>query len=406
MRACRFIIFYFALLTGLGACDPAKESPNPNKIKIPVPADVQITPLEGYVNTFVKITGSGFGDKPENIIVRFNNVKALVQEVTDKSILTVVPVTATTGRVSVTINEHTFYSSANFTVLKKNANLFTGSWVQKADFLGNNRSGVSSFANATTGFVTLGGAGDFAFKDTWQYQPTRDIWDVQTAFPGIPRFAAVSFTIGKKAYVVTGFAYFARNINDFWEFDTETFIWTRKADFPGKERREAVGFAMNNKGYITTGYTDYFEPELRDMWEYDPVADKWTQKANIPFVSRKGAAGFSIGDKGYVGLGSHLNEGSEEGLNDFWEYEATTDKWTRKADYPEYITLAYTSFVLNQNGYIINGNRECWQYEPTADKWSQKASLPEESGGAVSFVVQEKAYLLIPYVGHLYHFEP
>ena len=404
--AYRVIIFWFMLFSGMGACDKAKNTPTPEPDNVAGTSDFNFTPSQGHVNTFVKISGIGFGNNRENIKVWFNTTAAVVKEVTDKYIITSVPVKATTGKITISINDYAFTSSSDFTITAKDLTLLTGSWVRKADFLGKHRSGVSTFANATTGFVTLGGAGDFVYKDTWQYQPTRDIWDIQTAFPGIPRFAAVSFIIGKKAYVVTGFAYFARNIKDFWEFDTETFIWNKKADFPGKERREAVGFAINNKGYVTTGITDYFEPELRDMWVYDPATDKWTQKADIPFASRKGAAGFSIGDKGYLGLGSHLNDGSEEGLNDFWEYEATTNKWTRKADYPEYINLAHTSFVLNQNGYIINDNQECWQYEPKAEQWSQKASLPEESGGVLSFVVQEKAYLLIPYVGNLYQFEP
>ncbi|WP_146894545.1 IPT/TIG domain-containing protein [Adhaeribacter aerolatus] len=408
MQACGFIICYLALLTGIAACDPAKETPDPNNILTSGTAEIYLTPAEGNVNTFVKITGTGFGNNRKDVTVKFNNVPALVKEVADKTILTVVPVTATTGKVSVTINDYTVYSAGNFTVLTKNISAFTGTWVRKADFLGINRSGVSAFANATTGFVTLGGAGDFVYKDTWQYQPARDIWDVQSAFPGIPRFSAVSFTIDKKAYVVTGFAYFKPGkINDFWEFDTETFVWTKKADFPGTERKVAVAFTINNKGYVTTGYTDYFAPELKDMWEYDPVADKWQQKADIPFVSRKGAAGFSMGGKGYVGMGTHINnDGSEDGLNDFWEYEPATDKWARKADFPEYITLVSTSFVLDQSGYLINGDKECWQYNPAANKWTEKKPLPIKSGGLASFVIQNKAYVLEPYIGHLYQFEP
>jgi hypothetical protein len=406
MRTYRLLILCFTFFAGLAACNQTKDTPTPEMGSEAGTSALNFTPAYGHVNTFVKITGSGFGDKRENVIVRFNKVAAVVKEVTDKFIITAVPVNATTGKVTVTTNDRTLTSATDFTVVAKDFTLFSGLWVRKADFLGNNRSGVSTFANATTGFVTLGGAGDFTYKDTWQYQHTRDIWDVQNAFPGIPRFGAVSFTIGKKAYIVTGFAYYSGKINDCWEFDTERFVWTKKADFPGRNRKEAVGFAINNKGYVTTGYLDYFEPAILDMWEYDPEADKWQQKADIPFASRKGAAGFSIGNKGYVGLGSHISGGSEAGLNDFWEYEPATDKWTRKADFPEYITLAYTSFVLNQSGYILNGNRECWQYNPAADKWIEKASLPAETGEPASFVVQDQAFILLPYAGHLYQFKP
>ena len=405
--AYRIIFVWFMLLAGLGACDKAKNTPTPGPGNEAGTSDFNFSPFQGHVNTFVKITGNGFGENREKVKVWFNKTAAVVKEVTDKYIITAVPVKATSGKITISINDHLFSSSSDFTITAKNLTLLTGSWVQKADFPGVKRSGVSTFANAASGFVTLGANGDFTAKDTWQYQPATDQWAQRTDFSGITRFGAVSFTIGKKAYVVTGSAFFLPGkINDFWEFDTETFIWTKKADFPGRSRSYATGFAINNKGYVTTGTIDYFAPELLDMWEYDPATDKWQQKANIPFASRSGAAGFSIGDKGYVGLGTHFNGGSEEGLSDFWEYEPTTDKWTRKADFPEYTTVAHASFVKDQNGFIISGDQQCWRYNPAADNWVEKKPAPETTAGAASFVVGNNAYILLPYASHLYQFEP
>ena len=53
--------------------------------------------------------------------------------------------------------------------------------------------------------------------------------------------------------------------------------WTQKASLPGNNREGAVSFTIGNKGYIATGYGLGW---LKDLWEYDPSSNSWTQKAN------------------------------------------------------------------------------------------------------------------------------
>ena len=403
----RFLIIGFILSIGLWACQKAADTPAPDSGSKPGAAALTFFPSQGHGNLIVKISGTGFGDKRENVVVEFNKVAAVVKEVTDKSITAVVPVNATTGKVAVTVNGLTLTSANDFIIVPKNLSLLTGSWEQKADFPGNKRNGVAAFSNATSGFLAGGALSGFTYKDIWQYQAASNEWVQRADFPGLPRMGAVNFTIGKKVYIVTGYANFSPGkINDLWEFDTETYVWTKKADFPGPARQYATGFTLNGRGYVVTGFIDYFEPELKDMWEYDPVTNKWQRKADIPFASRHGAAGFSIGDKGYVGFGTHVAGSVEERLNDFWQYDSSTDRWTRKEDFPEYINFVNTSFVLNQNAYVIIRNQEFWHYNPGSDKWSQKTSLPVETAGATSFVVGNNAYVVDPFNGKLYQYKP
>jgi N-acetylneuraminic acid mutarotase len=79
--------------------------------------------------------------------------------------------------------------------------------------------------------------------------------------------------------------------------------WNRVADFGGEGRRSAVSFSIGNKGYMGTGYSPATSSYKDDFWEYDPATNAWTQKANLGGRPRNGAVGFAIGNKGYIGTG-------------------------------------------------------------------------------------------------------
>jgi hypothetical protein len=58
--------------------------------------------------------------------------------------------------------------------------------------------------------------------------------------------------------------------------------WQQKADMAftqpngPKPRYSAVSFSIGSKGYIGTGYDGAYK---NDFWEYDPATNVWTQKA-------------------------------------------------------------------------------------------------------------------------------
>jgi len=58
--------------------------------------------------------------------------------------------------------------------------------------------------------------------------------------------------------------------------------------------------------------------DKKDIWEYDPSTNTWTKKMDFPGNARSALGGTSIGNKGYIGLGVALHGGSR--YNDFWEY--------------------------------------------------------------------------------------
>lgn len=194
-------------------------------------------------------------------------------------------------------------------------------------------------------------------------------------FPGEIRFDATSFFIGNKRYF--GLGHYPP-MRDYWEYDQISGTWTRKADYPGNGLTSAVGFSVGTKGYVGTGYIQTSEniSNSNEFWEYDPETDTWTEKESLPSTGRGHAVGFSIGSKGYIGAGNHSDGIGGFRLSDFWEWDQSTNLWTRKSDYPGSV-LPSVGFSIGTKGYFGNsGFGEFWEWDQSANLWKSIAAFP------------------------------
>jgi subtilase family serine protease len=243
-----------------------------------------------------------------------------------------------------------------------------------------------------------GGAFGFGKNDFWEYNPANNTWTRKADIPGGGVALAVSFAIGNKGYIATGYKLNSGNSNELWEYNPANNAWTRKADLPAGARERAVGFSLNGKGYVGGGYNPFDGINLSDFWEYNPTNDSWTHKADIGGGPRQYSVGFSIGNKGYIGIGA----GNTGYLNDFWEYDPISNIWTRKADVGGGTRLDAVGFSIGTKGYVALGRsgsgaigkKDIWEYNPATNTWTQK---PDFSGiarmSAVCIAGISKAYL-------------
>jgi len=79
------------------------------------------------------------------------------------------------------------------------------------------------------------------------------------------------------------------------------------------------------------------------------------------------------------------------GYRDWWEYDAATDTWTKKRDFPGKMAWGASGIVLANRGYIMGAGTECWEYVPSSDSWAQKAFLGSRYMG-VAFGIGDKGY--------------
>jgi N-acetylneuraminic acid mutarotase len=376
------IFFFLSMLGGfLVSCKKGSE-PKP----IPGPVIVAFSPQSGYSNLAVIIKGLHFGSTPSNTAVFFNGVRAVVTDVTDTTITTVVPSGARTGRITVTVNGKTAVSAGDFVVLR-------GRWTKKAEkekpgvFLG--RVIAAGFSIGNKGYLFGGASLGHTEKDFWEYDPASNTW-MEKPNPGIFMEYAISMVINNRAYVGIGTnreSGLNTPTNELWEYNPAANSWIRKADFPGMLRYGAIGFGLGNKGYAGLGRVPN-GAGLTDWWEYDPVLDRWTRKAdnpiggNIPFFN---AAGFVLSGKIYLGTGQHDNR------NSWWEYNPQADTWTRKADFPGKPLFGPSGFAVGSRGYVAGGGDECWEYNATTNTWIQLPFFESRVYGS-AFSIGNKGY--------------
>jgi len=181
------------------------------------------------------------------------------------------------------------------------------------------RDEAVGFSIGNFGYVSCGDNYGSSYHDLWRYDPVTDSWLQMADFPGEQRNGLVAFTIGLKAYVGTGWADSGFK-NDFYEYDPATDSWSSIADFPGTKRHAAVAFSImcdevDGRGYVGLGIDS--SGFTQDFWEYNPLTDTWAQVADFAGLPRARLVGLSVGKAGYIGTG-YVSGGVVD--NDFWKY--------------------------------------------------------------------------------------
>jgi N-acetylneuraminic acid mutarotase len=193
-----------------------------------------------------------------------------------------------------------------------------------------------AFAINGKGYIVTGqsdeNGSEDATKDTWRFDPSNNSCtnltgtDDGAAFTGAKRYGAISFVIGDKAYICSGYnnAY----IKDMWEFDATNNIWNHKRDIYNSNENEsyddsyaiirtnAVAFTIGSKGYVTSGSSGSI---LNDTWEYDPATDLWERKSAFEGTSRIYASAFTVKDRGFILMGAASS--STTFFDDVWEFK-------------------------------------------------------------------------------------
>ncbi len=242
--------------------------------------------------------------------------------------------------------------------------------------------------------------------------PSLLIWTHPTDIPMPPpsgyyigKDQAQGFAINGKGYIFCG-RYDSKEetalyLPDLWEYDPSTRTWTQKADFPGGTNIMGCHFVIGSKVYVVID---------NKCWAWDQTTNAWTVKASIPSHRRLNASAFAIKKKGYVGLGDDEDAESFTLMKDWWEYNSTTDTWTKKNPFHGAAREYAPAFSIGDYGYVCGGNKatdrlnpgdDLWRYDPSRDSWTEMAAPPAtglagaigvsgvvDNGTALGFVVQ------------------
>ena len=174
--------------------------------------------------------------------------------------------------------------------------------------------------------------------------------------------------------------------------------WTQKTSLPAPGRAYAFSFSIGTKGYMGTGSDNFMD----DFWEWDQPTDTWTQKANYGGGGRLGVVGFSIGNKGYGTTGNDKTAAPYYFRNDLWEYDPSLNKWTKKANMGGPARTFATGFSIGAKGYLGTGytrpddlgSKDFWEWNQASNAWTQKADVggPARTA-AVGFSIGNQGYI-------------
>ena len=246
--------------------------------------------------------------------------------------------------------------------------------------------GIGNQAFIGTGFQNSEVGENINLKDLWRYDTDSESWSLvnSVADDFEERSNAVAVTIGNSVYLGLGIQTLGTTtsppsynpLNDFWKFTPEGNQWEELAPYLGEASGGQIAVALGDRAYVGMGTVVSNEGSFSlssELYEYNSSTDEWTKKADFPFNLRSGAIAFGIDTKIYYGLGSRRIDGPSVGdgfnyLNDFYEYDTETDSWRQLNDLPIQFRRSQASgFAVNDKGYVAAGRRSLLNVETFDD---------------------------------------
>ena len=156
-------------------------------------------------------------------------------------------------------------------------------------------------------------------------------------------------------------------------------------------------FGFQNSYYFKVRYPTPEEFNFGAFWSYDATSDEFSRKADFPVSSE--IVPLNNEEKSYIVTGINNTHPS----NELWEYDVDNNLWKQLNDSiplpPRH--LFDFSFSLNGKSYIGNGykivNRrvesfsDLWMYDHLTQEWSQKNDITINSSNVIIF--DGKAYI-------------
>ena len=159
-------------------------------------------------------------------------------------------------------------------------------------------------------------------------------------------------------------------------------------------------FSLQNSYYFRVGYDTPEEQNIIAFWEYDATTDEFTRKADFPFLST--VVPLYNDGKGYIVTGTN----NEHPSNELWEYNQDQDLWKQlkgSSPFPERPVFDF-SFSLDGKSYVGNGYKivnpspleieyftDLWMYDHVTQQWTQKNDIDINSSNVIIF--DGKAYI-------------
>jgi N-acetylneuraminic acid mutarotase len=223
-----------------------------------------------------------------------------------------------------------------------------------------------------------------------------DTWlMVSNTIPFRAYFSANAFIINQTPYVIANSKNYLDNKWYLWKFERDSYTW-QKIDIPF-DLKVVNATTVGNKLYVYTGGS------VDNFWEYDPSTNKWTKKANYIGLERLRGTMFGIGTSLYIGMGRNpLPFLQSQPDNIFYKYDTVNEVWIKETDYPTTFgngeRISPSSFVVEGTAYIACGSvntgmNQFYSYTPATKTWQKLANFPDARGYTTAFQHQKYGFI-------------
>ncbi len=178
------------------------------------------------------------------------------------------------------------------------------------------------------------------------------------------------------------------------------YVWTQKTPPPfgtnGRAGQEL--FSINGLVYMAMGVDSSFNT-YNDLWEYNPATDTWTQKGVFPYQGSYSTSSFVINNEAYI-VGGWWRQGAtyNQTISCNYKYTPITNSFTPMTAFPDANRYTGVAFTLNGKGYFGTGfsptTNDLWEYDAANGTWTQKASMPGAvRQSAIGFAIGGYGYI-------------
>ena len=181
----------------------------------------------------------------------------------------------------------------------------------------------------------------------------------------------------------------------FFNFIYSQDAWVQINDF-SFETRIKTSYATDDKGYILL-YND--DNSIVEFYSYDPTLDSYEQLADFPNQLNDFYTSFVIDNEGYV---LYQDFDTSDAVVLLYKYNKIQNTWEQKTsaifDDFGFGVFNGTAFSINDKGYLAssggaNGNFK--EYDPINDSWIAKNNYPGPSEGEnLDFTIGDIGYLV------------
>ncbi len=277
----------------------------------------------------------------------------------------------------------------------------TSTYLEKLEFDVNTMGGeaLGSLVEASNGklygMTSEGGVNDLGVL--FEYDPINDIYTKKVDFNGTvlgghPHGSLIEVGNGK-LYGMTSWG----GVNDLgvlFEYDLTTNIYTKKLDFDGgatgSHPEASLLVAGNGKLYGVTSQGGV--NDLGVLFEYDPTTNTYTKKLDF---DGSATGSYPYGSLIEVGNGKLYGMTSRGGVNGYglgvlFEYDLSADSFSKKLDFDGSATGSYPYGTLMEvnnklygmtSGGGVNNDGVLFEYDPINDIYTKKLDFDRTDKG-------------------------